>query len=132
MIETLAQRYDRARMFFDAKDFVSSSKMLAELVAEVPDDGALRLLLARAYYHSAQFGRAEAELREILARYPVEDYAYLLLGRTLQRQSRHKEAAAYLRMAGAMTGSDLGSDHAEGGRKIAAIAPVVLDEQHVL
>jgi predicted Zn-dependent protease len=104
MIETTSVRYDRAKMFFAAKDFVTAAKMLRDLVAEVPDDLALRLLLARAYFHSAQLGRAESELREVLSRDPVGDYAHLLLGRTLQRQSRHAEAATHLRLAEAMTG----------------------------
>jgi predicted Zn-dependent protease len=106
--ETTEQRYQRARVFFDSKDYVTAAKMLAELVAEVPGDVAVRLLLARAYYHSAQLGRAEAQLREFLERDPVEDYAHLLLGRTLQRQSRHDEAARHLRIAAAMTGADAG------------------------
>src|SRR5882757_10391809 len=104
MTETLWERVDRARMFFDAKDYITAARMLIELVSEVPEDGALRLLLARAYYHSAQLGRAENELRLLLARDPASDYTHLLLGRTLQRQSRHAEANPHLRMAAAMTG----------------------------
>jgi len=104
MTETLWERVDRARMFFDAKDYITAARMLSELVSEVPEDGALRLLLARAYYHSAQLGRAENELRLLLARDPASDYTHLLLGRTLQRQSRHAEANPHLRMAAAMTG----------------------------
>lgn len=91
-METLAERYDRARMFFDAGDFVTASRMLADIVAEVPEDVATRLLLARSYYHSAQLQRAEAELRLILERDPAERYAHLLLGRTPQRQSRPHDA----------------------------------------
>jgi predicted Zn-dependent protease len=104
MTETLWERVDRARMFFDAKDYITAARMLSELVSEVPEDGALRLLLARAYYHSAQLGRAENELRLLLAQDPASDYTHLLLGRTLQRQSRHAEAHPHLRMAAAMTG----------------------------
>jgi predicted Zn-dependent protease len=103
-VEMVIDRVERARMFFEAKDFITASKMLAELVAEMPDDLELRLLLARAYYHCAALGRAERELRVVLERDPAADYAYLLLGRTLQRQSRHDEALRYLRLAEAMTG----------------------------
>ncbi|MQA80574.1 MAG: tetratricopeptide repeat protein [Streptosporangiales bacterium] len=97
------ERYERARMFFDAEDYITTAGMLADLAAEVPGDLALRLLLARAYYHSAQLGRAERTLRELVAEDPVEVYAHLLLGRTLQRQSRHEEAHTYLRLAAAMS-----------------------------
>ncbi|WP_028932701.1 tetratricopeptide repeat protein [Pseudonocardia spinosispora] len=104
MIETLMERYERAQMYFDAKDFVTASTLLDELVEDVPDETAVRVLLARAYFHSAQLHRAERELRIVLDRDPVDDYAHLLLGRTLERQSRHGEAARHLRIAEAMTG----------------------------
>ncbi|MCK2219475.1 tetratricopeptide repeat protein [Actinomadura sp. ATCC 31491] len=103
--ETLARTYARGRMFFELKDYIEAARALAQVVAEAPGDVAARLLLARAYYHSAQLGRAEAELREVLARDPGEAYAYLLLGRTLERRSRPREAAPYLRLHAAMTGT---------------------------
>ena len=106
-VEPLSERFERAQLFFDAGDFITASRMLAELVTEVPDEVATRLLLARAYYHSAQLRRAEAELRTVLEQDPAEAYAHLLLGRTLQRQSRHTEAAPYLRLATAMTGEPI-------------------------
>jgi len=105
MTETTSVRYDRALLYFDAQDYITAARLLDELVAEVPEDVALRLLLARAYYHSAQLRRAEAQLREVLTRDPVADYAHLLLGRTLQRQSRHAEAVPHLRLAKAMSGT---------------------------
>ncbi|GAA0975417.1 tetratricopeptide repeat protein [Acrocarpospora macrocephala] len=104
-IEKLAEEYERGRLFFGLKDYIGAARILAEVVAEAPDDLAARLLLARAYYHSAQLGRAESELRLILERDPVEEYAYLLLGRTLERQSRPEDAAPYLRLHAAMTGA---------------------------
>ncbi len=106
-METLAERFERAQLFFDAGDFITASRLLAELVMEVPNEVATRLLLARAYYHSAQLGRAEAELRTVLGQDPTEAYALLLLGRTLQRQSRRTEAAPYLRLAAAMRGEPI-------------------------
>jgi len=102
--ETLAERHERARMFFDAGDYVSAARILAGVVADAPADVAVRLLLARAYYHSAQLAKAEAEARAVLERAPDEAYAHLLLGRTLQRQSRAAEATGHLRLAAAMTG----------------------------
>jgi predicted Zn-dependent protease len=104
MTETTAVRYDRALMYFDAKDYITAARLFHDLLTELPEDVALRLLLARAYYHSAQLRRAETELREVLTRDPVADYAHLLLGRPLQRQSRHAEAVPHLRLAEAMSG----------------------------
>jgi len=103
-METTEARWARAELFFEAKDYVGAAKLLAEVVAEVPDQVGPRLLLARAYYHSAQLRRAEEQLREIIDRDPVEHYAHLMLGRTLERQGRHDEAAPWLRMAAAFTG----------------------------
>ncbi|GHD88156.1 tetratricopeptide repeat protein [Streptomyces naganishii] len=101
---TPAERWERARMFFDAKDYTAAGRVLAGLVEEVPEQTGPRLLLARAYYHSAQLRRAEAQLRLIVERDPVEHYARLMLGRTLQRQGRHEEAATHLRVASALAG----------------------------
>ncbi|MFG3288284.1 tetratricopeptide repeat protein [Streptomyces sp. NPDC048179] len=101
---TLAERWDRAQLFFDAKDYAGAARVLAGLVEEVPEQTGPRLLLARAYYHSAQLRSAEAELRTIVERDPVEHYARLMLGRTLQRQARHEEAEPHLRLASALAG----------------------------
>ncbi|MFD9334390.1 tetratricopeptide repeat protein [Streptomyces sp. NPDC060028] len=101
---TAAERWERAGLFFDAKEYATAARVLAALAGEAPEQLAPRLLLARAYYHSAQLARAEHELRAILERWPVEDYAQLMLGRTLQRQGRAAEAAPYLRIAAAMAG----------------------------
>ncbi|MFI8191838.1 tetratricopeptide repeat protein [Streptomyces sp. NPDC085946] len=101
---TLTERWERAGQFFEAKDYTAATRVLAGLVAEVPEQTGPRLLLARAYYHSAQLGRAEAELRLLVERDPVEHYARLMLGRTLQRQGRHAEAEPHLRLAAALAG----------------------------
>ncbi|MFJ6080368.1 tetratricopeptide repeat protein [Streptomyces sp. NPDC092369] len=101
---TPAERWERAQMFFDAKDFTAAARVLDGLVEEVPEQSGPRLLLARAYYHSAQLKRAESELRVIVERDPVDHYARLLLGRTLQRQSRDDEADSHLRIASALAG----------------------------
>ncbi|MFE2550301.1 tetratricopeptide repeat protein [Streptomyces sp. NPDC059355] len=101
---TAAERWERARLFFDAKEYATAAAILDALAGETPDQLAPRLLLARAYYHSAQLSRAERELRAILERWPVEDYAQLMLGRTLERQGRADEARPHLRMAAAMAG----------------------------
>ncbi|MGW4275785.1 tetratricopeptide repeat protein [Streptomyces seoulensis] len=99
-----AERWERARMFFDARDYAGAARVLDRLVEEVPEQTGPRLLLARAYYHSAQLRNAEDQLRLIVERDPVEHYARLMLGRTLQRQGRHEEAATHLRIASAFAG----------------------------
>ncbi|MET7849766.1 tetratricopeptide repeat protein [Streptomyces avermitilis] len=101
---TAAERWERAQMFFDAKDYAVAARILDGLVDEVPEQTGPRLLLARSYYHSAQLGRAEAELRVLVERDPVEHYARLMLGRTLQRQGRDDEADSHLRIASALAG----------------------------
>ncbi|WP_405395077.1 tetratricopeptide repeat protein [Streptomyces gougerotii] len=112
---TPADRWNRAQLFFEAKEYPAAVRILTGLVEEAPEHRAARLLLARAYYHSAQLGRAERELRTVLAGDPVESYATLMLGRTLERQGRDDEARPYLRMAAAMSG-----DFAELGPSVAA------------
>ncbi|MER7687278.1 tetratricopeptide repeat protein [Streptomyces sp. NPDC097610] len=101
---TDAERWERAQLFFDAKDYAGAARVLGGLVDEVPEQTGPRLLLARAYYHSAQLHRAETELRALVERDPVEHYARLMLGRTLQRQGRHDEAESHLRIAAALAG----------------------------
>lgn len=105
---TASERWDRARLFFEAKEYVTAVRILTGIVDEVPEQVAPRLLLARAYYHSAQLKKAEAELRAVLERDPVEHYATLMLGRTLERQGRPEDAARYLRLAAAFDGDVTG------------------------
>lgn len=101
---TPAERWERAQLFFGAKDYTAAARVLGGLVEEVPEQTGPRLLLARAYYHSAQLRRAETELRIIVERDPVEQYARLMLGRTLQRQGRHEEAEPHMRLSAALAG----------------------------
>ncbi|MER6784844.1 tetratricopeptide repeat protein [Streptomyces sp. NPDC000658] len=101
---TPAERWERAQLFFGAKEYTAAARVLVGLVGEEPEQTGPRLLLARAYYHSAQLRRAEAELRTIVERDPVEHYARLMLGRTLERQGRHEDAAPHLRLAAALSG----------------------------
>jgi hypothetical protein len=101
---TAAERWDRAQMFFEAKEYLTVARILGGLVEEAPEQVAPRLLLARSYYHSARLGKAEKELRAILKLDPVESYAHLMLGRTLERQGRNADATPHLRIAAALTG----------------------------
>ncbi|MGW5640023.1 tetratricopeptide repeat protein [Streptomyces sp. NPDC003832] len=108
--ESALERWERALLLFDAKDYIGAARLLADLVEEAPEQTGPRLLLARSYYHSAQLRRAEEQLRRIIDRDPVEHYAHLMLGRTLERQGRHEEAAPWLRMAAAFSGELPGED----------------------
>ncbi|WP_442910877.1 tetratricopeptide repeat protein [Kitasatospora sp. NBC_01266] len=108
--ETVAERWARAGLFFEAADYAEAARLLAGIVERVPEQVAPRLLLARAYYHSAQLRRAEEQLRAVIARDPGEHYAHLMLGRTLERQGRAAEAAPWLRMAAAFAGDGVAGD----------------------
>ena len=100
---TLAERYDRATLFFEAGDHAGAARILADITEAAPEHTAALELLARAYYHSAQLGHAEERARELVERAPDNAYAHLVLGRTLERQSRHEEARPHLRMAAVMS-----------------------------
>jgi len=102
--ETVLERWERAQLLFEARDFIVAARLLAVVVEEVPEQTGPRLLLARAHYHSAQLRRAEEQLRQVIDSDPVEHYAHLMLGRTLERQGRRDEAAPWLRMAAAFSG----------------------------
>ncbi|WP_084719163.1 tetratricopeptide repeat protein [Streptacidiphilus carbonis] len=102
--EAVSEKWRRAGLFFEAKDYAEAARILEDVVAELPGQVDVRLLLARAYYHSAQLRRAEAQLREVIERDPVEHYAHLMLGRTLERQGRSEEAKPWLRIADAFAG----------------------------
>lgn len=105
--EELIERYRRAWVYFDAKDYAESVRLLDPVVEAEPGNLDARLLLARAAYHSAQLNRAEGQLRLILEQDPSESYAHLLLGRTLQRMNREPEATGHLRLAAALTGQNI-------------------------
>ena len=102
--ELVSEKWRRAGMFFEAKDYAEAARILEQVVSEVPGQLDARMLLARSYYHSAQLRRAEEQLRAVVERHPVEHYAHLMLGRTLQRQGRDDEAAVWLRTADAFEG----------------------------
>jgi tetratricopeptide (TPR) repeat protein len=102
--ETTAERWERAQLLFEARDYIGAARLLAAVVEEAPEQTGPRLLLARSYYHSAQLRRAEEQLRLVIDRNPVEHYAHLMLGRALERQGRREEAKPWLRMAAALDG----------------------------
>jgi FMN reductase len=108
--ETVLERWRRAQLLFEARDFIGAACLLAVVVDEVPEQTGPRLLLARASCHSAQLRRAEEQLCEVIDRDPVEHYAHLMLGRTLEREGRRDEAATWLRMAAALAGEPSAED----------------------
>ncbi|MFG2005633.1 tetratricopeptide repeat protein [Spirillospora sp. NPDC048911] len=101
--------YQRATMFFDAKDYISAAQLLAPIVAGDPSNRAVVELLGRAYFHSAQLGRAEETFARLVELDPGNGWAYEALARSLERQSRHDEAARYRKLAQAM-GADTSTE----------------------
>ncbi|MER7180247.1 tetratricopeptide repeat protein [Streptomyces hyaluromycini] len=98
-VPSAAEDWERAKLLFDARDYIGAARILGGLVERHPEQNGPRLLLARAYYHSAALRRAESELRVLLERDAGDAYAHLLLGRTLERLGRKGEAAPYLKVA---------------------------------
>ncbi|QFG23640.1 tetratricopeptide repeat protein [Actinomadura sp. WMMB 499] len=94
--------FQRARNYFDAKDYATAARLLAPIVADVPGDRAAVELLARAYFHSAQLAPAERTLRRLVELDPSDGWAHEALARTLERQSRHAEARPFRALADAM------------------------------
>ncbi|MEW1722886.1 tetratricopeptide repeat protein [Streptomyces sp. NPDC093109] len=94
-----AEDWERAKLLFDARDYIVAARILSGLVADHPEQNGPRLLLARAYYHSAALSRAESELRALLERDAGDAYAHLLLGRALERMGRAEEAVPYTKVA---------------------------------
>ncbi|MFI6518276.1 tetratricopeptide repeat protein [Spirillospora sp. NPDC050679] len=94
--------FQRAQMFFDAKDYISAARILAPISEGDPANRAALELLARAYFHSAQLGRAERALRGLVELDPGNGWAYEALARTLERRNRADDAAAFRKMAEAM------------------------------
>ncbi|MFI0450940.1 tetratricopeptide repeat protein [Actinomadura sp. 6N118] len=102
---TTYEDYQRATVFFDAKDYISAARILTPIVADDPSNRAAVELLGRAYFHSAQLSRAEETFRRLVELDPGNGWAYEALARSLERQSRHDEAARHRKLAQAM-GSD--------------------------
>lgn len=96
------EEFQRATLFFDAKDYAEAARILAPIAAGDPDNRAAAELLARAYFHSAQLGRAEDAFRRLIDLDPCNGWAYEALARTLERRSRPGEAARYRKLATAM------------------------------
>ncbi|MEV4254288.1 tetratricopeptide repeat protein [Spirillospora sp. NPDC049652] len=96
------EEFQRAQMFFEARDYISASRLLAPVAEAEPGNGAVAELLARAYFHSAQLGRAEDAFRRLLDIDPSNGWAHEALARTLERRNRPDEAARFRKLAVAM------------------------------
>jgi Flp pilus assembly protein TadD len=96
--------YQRASMFFDAKDYAEAARILAPIVDKEPGNRAAVELIGRAYFHSAQLGRAERTFHRLIEMDPANAWAYEALARTLERRNRAEEAAPYRKLALAMGG----------------------------
>ncbi|MBE1531824.1 tetratricopeptide repeat protein [Actinomadura algeriensis] len=94
--------FQRARMFFDAKDYVTAARLLAPIVEDAPRNRSAVELLARAYFHSAQLRPAERTLRRLLDLDPSDGWAHEVLARTLERQNRPGDARVHHNLAAAM------------------------------
>ncbi|KAB2378879.1 tetratricopeptide repeat protein [Actinomadura montaniterrae] len=94
--------FERATLFFDAKDYAGAARLLAPIAAEEPGNRAAVELLARAYFHSAQLGRAEETFRRLVDLDPCNGWAHEALARTLERRNRPAEARTYRNLARAM------------------------------
>ncbi|SPT50506.1 MULTISPECIES: tetratricopeptide repeat protein [Actinomadura] len=99
---TTFEEFERATLFFEARDYAGAARLLAPIVAEHPGNRAAVELLGRAYFHSAQLRPAEETLRRLVELDPCNGWAYEALARTLERQSRPDEAAPFRKLARAM------------------------------
>ncbi|MFB4311103.1 tetratricopeptide repeat protein [Actinomadura sp. GTD37] len=99
---TAYEEFERATLFFDAKDYAGAARLLAPIAAENPGNRSVVELLGRAYFHSAQLGRAEATLRGLVELDPCNGWAHEALARTLERRGRADEAAVFRKLAKAM------------------------------
>jgi len=98
----LYEEFQRAVMFFEAKDYAEAARILAPIATEEPSSRAVAELLGRAYFHSAQLGPAERAFLRLIELDPGSAWAYEALARTLERRSRPGEAARYRNIARAM------------------------------
>jgi Flp pilus assembly protein TadD len=99
---TTYEEFERATLFFDARDYAGAARMLAPIVDGDPGNRAAVELLGRAYFHSAQLGPAEETFRRLIELDPGNGWAHEALARTLERRSRPDEARAFRKLARAM------------------------------
>jgi predicted AlkP superfamily phosphohydrolase/phosphomutase/Flp pilus assembly protein TadD len=88
-----------AAMLFEAKRYAEAEAAYRKLVAQHPDDGALRASLAGALASLGRYDEALAELDEAVRLSPVNPEAYHNRGAILERQHKREEAIASYRAA---------------------------------
>ncbi|WP_067799953.1 tetratricopeptide repeat protein [Actinomadura formosensis] len=99
---TTYEQFERATLFFDAKDYTGAARLLVPIVQDAPGNRAAVELLGRAYFHSAQLGRAETTFRRLVDLDPCNGWAHEALARTLERRGRADEAVVFRKLAQAM------------------------------
>lgn len=96
----------RSEELFSQRDYLGAARALESLLESTQEDAPelaqVRELLVRSYYHSARIDRAVAAARLALQHDPGNAYLVLLLARSLERRGDSTEAAAHLRVAGAL------------------------------
>lgn len=103
------EEFQRAQLFFEARDYVTAARLLAPIAEDAPDNRSAVELLGRAYFHSAQLGRAEETFRRLVGLDPGNGWAYEALARTLERRNRPEDARRFRRIAQAM-GADVSEE----------------------
>ncbi|MGH1561534.1 tetratricopeptide repeat protein [Mumia sp. DW29H23] len=98
----LYDRFRRAEEMVANRHPRDAIKMLTGVVEEEPNHAAAWELLGRAYFAAALLEPAEKAFRRLIELEPTSGWAHVALGLTLDRQSRHREGAAYHRMAAAL------------------------------
>jgi Flp pilus assembly protein TadD len=116
--------FQRATMFFDAKDYTEAGRILAPIVEGEPTNRASVELLGRAYFHSAQLRRAEETFVRLVELDPANGWAYEALARTLERQNRADEARRYRKLAHAL-GAELTAEI-----EVSVTASNLVDDPH--
>ncbi|MFG1851289.1 tetratricopeptide repeat protein [Actinomadura geliboluensis] len=99
---TVYEEFERATLFFYAKDYAGAARLLAPIVEGDPGNRAAVELLGRAYFHSAQLGRAESVFRRLVDLDPCNGWAHEALARTLERRGRAADAGRFRKLARAM------------------------------
>jgi Flp pilus assembly protein TadD len=104
--DMLYEEFRRAELFLRAGQPSEAARIVAPVVAAIPESTAALELHCRALFASAQLSGAERGLRELVERRPDDGWARFALARTLERSGRASEAAEHRRVAAALGVSD--------------------------
>jgi len=95
-----------AEELLDSRFPRDAARVLAPVVDLEPRNAAAWELLGRAHFAAAYVTAAEDAFRHLVELEPTSGWAHTALGLSLDRQSRHREGAAFHRLAAAMGASD--------------------------